>query len=71
MSTILEVLQNANFNLNEQPKNIASFTDPLGKEQLKNAVILLDKGYLLEDDFDEILGENDTIEEVPDKNNND
>lgn len=49
MLTIMEVLQNANYNLqNNGPIGLA-----IGKEQLKNAVEALENGKTLDDEFEE------------------
>lgn len=49
--TILEVLQNAQYNLSEN----GTFGIEIAKNQLNNAVGLLEEGYELEDDFDESM----------------
>ena len=49
--TILDVLRNAQHNLCADHPNM--FQIALGKSQLNNALILLDKGLGLYDDFDE------------------
>lgn len=49
--TILEVLQNANYNLNEN----GAFGIEIAKNQLNNAVALLERGYELEHDFEESM----------------
>jgi hypothetical protein len=48
--TILEVLENADYNLQKAqiPMQIE-----MGKSQLHNALILLNKGKTLEDDFED------------------
>lgn len=53
MATILETLQNAKINLIDN----ASFEMAviLGKTQLKNAVELLNKGYDLDYDIDDVV----------------
>ena len=48
--TILEVLENAEYNLKESSLD---FQKKLGLKQLSNAIILLNKGKDLEDDFKE------------------
>lgn len=45
--TIFEVLQNADYNINVN----GGFATLIGKEQLKNAMNLLEQGYQLEDEF--------------------
>ena len=62
--TILEALQNAEINM-AIPMPIAQ---KLAKEQLHNAVTLLDKGYTLETEVEPLLGEYGDIENVPDIN---
>lgn len=48
--TIFEVLQNAQYNLNHNgPLGL-----PSAKEQLNNALLLLEEGYNLDDEFDEV-----------------
>lgn len=67
--TILEVLQNARYNLIENVNSpVASLGEALGKLQLHNAVTLLLKGYDLHDDFDKIMGDHENAEEIPDAN---
>ena len=62
--TILEALQNAKYNINN-PSHVIQFE--IGKRQLINAVSLLEKGFNLEENFDYILEEYGSIENVPDK----
>ena len=62
--TIMEVLQNAKFNLAEASHPAQR---RIGINQLSNAVTLLEKGYGLYDNFDLVLGEYDDIDSVPDK----
>jgi hypothetical protein len=66
-STILEVLQNANYNLNEN-KVPNPISDMVGKDQLKNAVELLEKGYDVNDNFDSLILQYGEFENIPDKN---
>ena len=61
--SILEVLQNADFNL----RNSNALTLMIAKGQLHNAVTLLEKGYSLEDEFDALMEGRDEVEEVPEK----
>ena len=63
MATILEALQNANYNLN----TTLPFAIHIGKDQLKNAVTLLGKGYDLYDDVESIIGDLDSVDDVPRK----
>jgi len=61
--TILEVLENAEYNL---VKNASlPFAKKLGISQLHNAIVLLEKGYSIEDTFD--MGDYAKVEDVPDK----
>lgn len=60
--SILEVLQNAQYNLCEGK---IDFQLTVGKQQLTNAVELLMKDYSLEDDFDEVMDGHDTVATVP------
>lgn len=48
--TILEVLENARYNMGGQVPQVQL---PLAKEQLENAIKALENGYSPDDDFDE------------------
>lgn len=48
--TILEVLENADYNLQNQQLDIHV---DIAKEQLHNALTALNNGYSLDDDYDE------------------
>jgi len=63
--SILEALQNANYNLD----NVARMPMllPMVKEQLNNAVTLLDKGYGIWDEVEPLLEEFGSVENVPEK----
>lgn len=61
--TILEILRNADYNL----KSNLDFQIQLGKEQLHNAVVLLEKGYSLYDDIESLLEKHGDVEKVPEK----
>lgn len=63
--TILETLENAKYNLD----NVARMPMllPLVKEQLHNAIELLNKGYDIFDEVDPLLEEYGSVEEVPEK----
>ena len=63
--TILEALQNANYNLDHAQRLPAII--PLAKEQLNNAVTLLEKGYDLDDEVEPLLEEHGDVENVPRK----
>lgn len=62
--TLLEVLQNARFNLLE---GRLAMQKELGREQLLNAIVLFEKGYSPNNDFDEVMGDNGSVNDVPDK----
>jgi len=63
--SIMEALQNANYNLD----NLARMPMllPMVKEQLNNAVTLLDKGYDIWDEVEPLLEEFGAVENVPEK----
>lgn len=63
--TILEVLQNAKFNLVDNLR--LPLSQAVGREQLKNAVTLLEKGYQLDEDFDTVMGSAEIVDDVPEK----
>lgn len=61
--TILEALQNAEINL----KNGSPIGLLLAREQLHNAVALLQKNYAPDDNFDALVGKHGTVDAVPEK----
>mgnify|MGYP000913858888 CR=1 FL=1 len=61
MLTILVLLQNADYQL--QNNGLVS----IAKVQLHNAVVLLEKGYSLYDDFDALIEKYGDAESVPEK----
>lgn len=63
--SIMEALQNANYNLDNCMKGLPLL--PLVKEQLNNAVTLLDKGYGIWDEVEPLLDEYGDVENVPEK----
>lgn len=65
--TILEALQNANYNL-DNVKYMGVALVPIIKGQLNNAVVLLEKGYDLYDEVEPLLEEFGDVDNVPDKN---
>jgi len=65
--TILEALQNANYNL-DNVKHMGMAFIPMVKGQLNNAVVLLEKGYDLYDEVEPLLEEFGDVDSVPDKN---
>ena len=64
--TILEALQNANHNI-DNIKFVGTALIPLVKGQLNNAVVLLEKGYPLEQEVEPLLEEFGDVENVPEK----
>ena len=62
--TILEALQNANMNL-DNVNRVGVFILPLVKNQLNNAVVLLEKGYSLNDYVEPLLEKYGDVENVP------
>ncbi len=66
MATILEALQNANYNI-DNVRKLGMAMLPLVKGQLNNAVVLLEKGYDLEDEVEPLLDEYGSVEDVPEK----
>lgn len=64
--TILEALQNANYNL-DNIATIGTALVPMIKGQLNNAVVLLEKGYDLEDEVEPLLEKFGSVEDVPEK----
>ena len=64
--TILEALQNANYNI-DNVKNFGLAMLPIVKEQINNAVVLLEKGYSIDDEVDHLLEKYGDVESVPEK----
>jgi hypothetical protein len=62
--SILEGLQNTNINL-DNLKTMGMAFLPLVKEQLNNAVVLLEKGYSLETQIEPLLEEYGDVNNVP------
>jgi len=60
--SILEALQNANYNLN----NNGQLGVMIAKEQLKNAVTLLQKGYSIDEEVELLIEKYGTVDNVPD-----
>jgi len=60
--TILETLLNADYNFRRYYNDVAH---RLAKEQLHNAVTLLDKGYSLYDKLEPLLEQFGNVESVP------
>ncbi len=63
--SILECLQNANYNLDNATK--IPMLMPMVKEQLNNAVNLLDKGYSIWEEVEPLIEEYGSVENVPKK----
>lgn len=61
--TILEALQNADFNIQRNGAIGAS----IAKGQLHNAIVLLEKGYTLDDEVEPLLEQYGDVESVPEK----
>jgi len=62
--TILEALQNANVNL--KANNTLQLL--IAKDQLNNAVTLLEKGYSMAEEVEPLIEKHGSIEDVPDLN---
>lgn len=64
--TVLEALQNANYNV-DNVKFMGLALLPLVKDQLNNAVVLLEKGYSLYDEVEPLLEQYGDVDSVPEK----
>lgn len=64
--TILEALENANMNL-DNVKTIGLAILPLAKQQLNNAVVLLEKGYSIDEEVEPLLEKYGNVDNVPEK----
>lgn len=62
--TILESLRNANYNLKD-PVGSSTIGVIIAKLQLNNAVILLEKGYDLNDEVEPLLERYGNVKDVP------
>lgn len=62
--SILEALQNADYNLQNAPR---TFQVQIAKEQLHNAVTLLDKGYGIYEEVEPLLEEFGSCDDVQEK----
>jgi len=62
--SIMEALQNADYNLWNNDFPLAR---QLAARQLHNAVMLLEKGYDLEDEVESLLEQYGAVENVPEK----
>jgi len=63
--SIIECLQNAKYNLDNVQK--MPMLMPMVKEQLNNAIVLLEKGYSIWDEVEPLLEKYGDIEDVPEK----
>lgn len=63
--SILEALQNANYNLQNA---VIPMQTAIAKEQLNNAVVLLEKGYSIYDEVEPLLEKHGNLESVPEIN---
>jgi hypothetical protein len=64
--TILEELQNANYNLDNVAR-LGLALLPIAKDQLNNAVVLLEKGYGLDEEVKPLLEKYGNVDSVPEK----
>jgi hypothetical protein len=64
--SILEALQNAEMNL-ENVKRIGMGILPLAQAQLHNAIVLLEKGYGIDEEVEPLLEQFGNVENVPEK----
>ena len=62
--TILEALRNADYNLNSLLGGHPAI-QTMAKEQLHNAVTLLEKGYGLNDEVEPLLEKHGNVKNVP------
>jgi len=62
--TILEALENANYNL-DNLRSIGIGILPLIQGQLGNAIVLLDKGYGIDDEIEPLLEKYGDVDAVP------
>ena len=64
--TILEGLMNAECNI-DNAKMLGMAILPLAKGQLHNAIVLLEKGYSIDDEVEPLLEKYGEVENVPEK----
>jgi hypothetical protein len=67
--SILEALQNAEFNLDTYMRKGLDMCFDIAKSQLHNAVTLLNKGYNIWTEIEPLLEKYDYVENVPNNNN--
>ena len=65
--TILEALQNSKANL-DNISVIGLAILPMALSQLNNGIVLLEKGYSIDDEVEPLLEEYGDVENVPEKN---
>ena len=70
MASIIEALQNANYNL-ENVKRVGIVLLPMVKEQLNNATVLLEKGYNIWTEVEPLIERWGSVEAVPEIDDND
>lgn len=66
--TILEVLENAEYNITEARGKVESFGEiqmQLGLDQLKNAIKILENGYNVYHDFNSLIEEFGNVDNIP------
>ena len=64
MTTILEALQGAQYNL-RYPATAGVTQLQTAREQIQNVIVLLEKGYGIYEDIELLIDKHGTIEEVP------
>lgn len=65
--SIREALQNADYNLQNNAKTLGAFAINLAKDQLHNAIVLLEKGYGLDEEVEPLLEKYGNVDDVPEK----
>jgi len=61
MASVMEALENAEYNLT------SGFGTKIALSQLRNAIALLQKGYSIDDDIEEIVSEYGDIDKAPNR----
>lgn len=64
--TVLEALQNAEANF-ENVKVLGMAMMPMAQSQLHNGIMLLEKGYSVDDEVEPLLEQYGSVEDVPSK----
>lgn len=65
--SIMEALQNADYNLQNNRQLGVKLAIMLAKDQLHNAVELLGKGYGLDEEVEPLLEKYGSVDAIPDK----